>query len=70
METREIGRDDQRMARQKLHIIRQQELAARLAREGKAEAARQARARLITMLNELDVMDQRAALPGLGGRAA
>jgi hypothetical protein len=70
METREIGRDHQRMARHKLRIIRQQELAARLVREGKADAARQARASLIAMLNELDVMEQRAVLSGLEEGAA
>jgi hypothetical protein len=70
METRDISHQDQRIARLKLSIIRQQELAAKLAREGKPERASQARARLIAMLNELDLLEERVA-PGIsGGRAA
>jgi hypothetical protein len=70
METLDIKHEDQRIARLKLGIIRQQELAAKLVREGKAERARQARARLLAMLNELDVLEDRAVLSVLGGRAA
>ena len=70
METLDIKPQDQRIARLKLGIIRQQELAAKLVREGKAERARQARAKLLAMLNELDVLEERAVLSVLGGRAA
>jgi hypothetical protein len=69
METREISHRDQRIARLKLGIVRQQELAAKQAREGKQERARQARARLIAMLNELDLLEERVA-PGAPGEHA
>jgi hypothetical protein len=39
----------------KLRIIQQQERAAKLARLGKAEAARAARSRLLILLNQLDI---------------
>jgi hypothetical protein len=46
----------------KLAIIRQQELAGRLFRQGDPDGARQARAKLFNMTNRLEVME--AMLPG------
>lgn len=63
METREIDCEDRRVASQKLRIIRQQETVARLFREGKPERARQARAKLFAMLNQLDLMEERSGPP-------
>jgi hypothetical protein len=58
MEARQIDHSDQGIAAHKLRIIRQQEIAAQLVRAGEAERARQARAKLFAMLNQLDVMEQ------------
>ena len=66
MEVRTIDRDASRIAQRKLRIVRVQETAAALARKGGAERARRERAKLIKLLNELDVME---ALRG-GGKAA
>jgi hypothetical protein len=58
MEIREIDHTDRRIAAHKVRIIRQQEIAAQLVRAGEAERARQARAKLFAMLNQLDLMEQ------------
>jgi hypothetical protein len=63
MDAREISSDDQQIARQKLRILRQQEIAAELARMGQAEQARQARTKLLVMLDQLDLMEERAVVP-------
>lgn len=60
MEAREINRENHRIAEQKLRIIRQQEIAATLVRAGQSERARQARAKLFAMLNQLDLMEEHA----------
>jgi hypothetical protein len=59
MDAREISSEDQQIARQKLRILRQQEIAAALARMGRVEQARQARAKLLVMLDQLDLMEER-----------
>ena len=41
----------------KLLILRQQELAARLVREGKRSRARDARAKLLALLNRLELIE-------------
>lgn len=45
-----------KIAEQKLLIIGQQELAAKLFRNGRRERARQARAKLIQLLFQIDLM--------------
>lgn len=57
MEARIINRDANRIAQYKLHIIRQQQIAAELARKGQAERARRERAKLFKLLNELELME-------------
>lgn len=59
MDAREISSEDQQIARQKLRILRQQEIAAKLARMGQVEQARQARCKLLAMLDQLDLMEER-----------
>jgi hypothetical protein len=56
MEVRTPRRDDE--AELKLLIIRQQELAAELARKGNEPKAKAARARLLALLNQLDLMQR------------
>lgn len=57
METRQTNQEDQGIAKLKLHIIRQQEIVARLVRDRQSERARQARAKLFAMLNQLELME-------------
>ena len=45
------------VAEVKFRIVQQQELAARLVRAGDADGARQARAKLIMLVNKLDVLE-------------
>jgi hypothetical protein len=55
MRTQRTGRPQDAAAELKLRIIQQQEKAAKLARLGKAEAARAAPGKLLIMLNQLDL---------------
>jgi hypothetical protein len=57
MEARTVIREATPIAQCKLRIIRLQERAAELARNGEAEAARRERAKLLKSLHELDVME-------------
>jgi hypothetical protein len=57
MEARAIARDASQIAQCKLHIIRQQQIVAEFARNGEAEHARRERAKLLKLLNELDLME-------------
>jgi signal transduction histidine kinase len=61
MEIKFVNPTEHRIADQKLRIIRQQELAAALVRSGEDERARQARAKLLSMLSELDLMEETLA---------
>jgi hypothetical protein len=58
MDAREISSEEQQIAKQKLRILRQQEIAAELARMGQVDEARQARCKLLAMLDQLDVMEE------------
>jgi hypothetical protein len=60
MEVRPIHRDANRIADHKLRIIRQQELAAELARKGERERARRERAKIFQLLYQLDVLEAAA----------
>lgn len=62
MEARTIDRAINRIAEQKLLIVRQQHLAAELARNGEHERARQARAKLFQLLNRYDLMREMSAV--------
>jgi hypothetical protein len=66
MEARTIDRAASAIAQHRLRIVRLQERAADLARNGDVAAARSERTKLLKLLNELDVME---ALRDLG-RAA
>jgi hypothetical protein len=61
MEARTIDHAANRIAEQKLLIIRQQHLAAELARNGRSEEARRARAKLLKLLNQYDLMRETSA---------
>jgi hypothetical protein len=63
MEIKLVNPTKHRIAAQKLRIIRQQELAAALVRSGEDERARAARAKLLSMLSELDLMEETLAQP-------
>jgi hypothetical protein len=58
MEVRTINLHDNRVAKLKLGVIQQQGLAAKLVRQGDPERARQARARLLHLMFELDVLQE------------
>ncbi len=60
MEARTIKPYEKALAELKLHIIRQRELAAALVRQGSREAARQARAKLLGMMFQLDRMQEQS----------
>jgi hypothetical protein len=60
MEARTIKPYEKALAELKLHIIRQRELAAALVRQGNREAARQARAKLLGMMFQLDRMQEQS----------
>jgi hypothetical protein len=57
MEARTVDRDATVVAQRKLQLIRQQQLVAELARKGRAEQARRERAKLLALLNELDLIE-------------
>ena len=57
MKARTIDRDATVIAGRKLQLIRQQQIVAELARKGRAEQARRERAKLLALLNELDLME-------------
>jgi hypothetical protein len=57
MRARVAERRANAVAELKLRIIRQQEIAAKYARNGKAAKALAARAKLLTMLNQLDLLE-------------
>ena len=63
MEIKFVSPAEHQIALQKLRIIRQQELAASLVRSGQDECAREARARLLSMLSELDLMQEALGRP-------
>ena len=58
MEVRTINLHDNMVAKLKLRVIQQQGLAAALIRQGDPERARQARARLLHFMFELDVLQE------------
>jgi hypothetical protein len=60
MEARTIKPHEEAPAELKLQIVRQRELAAALVRQGSREAARQARAKLLEMMFQLDRMQERS----------
>jgi hypothetical protein len=57
MRTRSLDQHKNPAAELKLLIIRQQELAAKLARQGKQSKASVARVKLLVMMNQLDIID-------------
>jgi hypothetical protein len=57
MHIRDIDREHARIVRQKVLIVRQQELTAKLHRAGKNPKARAAREKLYGMLNRLDALE-------------
>jgi hypothetical protein len=60
IETRTIKPQEKALAELKLRIIRQRELAAALVRQGSREAARQARAKLLGMMFQFDLMQEQS----------
>jgi hypothetical protein len=60
MEASTIKPHEKAPAELKLHIVRQRELAAALVRQGRREAARQARAKLLGMMFQLDRMQEQS----------
>jgi len=58
MEARTIDVAAATIAEHKLLIIRQQQLAAELARKGESDRARQVRAKLFQLLYQLDLMQE------------
>ena len=63
MEPRTINRTENVLAEHKLLIIRQQEIAAELARRGQRERAKEARGNLLRLLNQLDLLQELSAIP-------
>ena len=61
MHIRDIDREHARIVRQKLLIVRQQELTAKLHRAGQKPKARAAREKLYVMLNRLDALEATAS---------
>lgn len=61
MKAREIDREQSRISKRKLLIVRQQALVAQLHRAGKERQARTARGKLIQMLNHLDTLEALAS---------
>jgi hypothetical protein len=57
MQVQDFGREGSLIARHKFDVIRQQELAAELARQGRCEEARAARAKLLQLLFKLDCIE-------------
>jgi hypothetical protein len=57
MQVGNFGGDGSAIANQKFEIIRQRALAAELARQGRSEEARSARARLLQLLFKLDCLE-------------
>jgi hypothetical protein len=64
MKARSQARGDA-IAELKMRVIRQQELAAKLVRQGKPGAAA-ARAKLLVLLNQLDVLEHCSSTPQHG----
>jgi len=54
---------DNPITEQRLLVMRQQEIVAKLARAGQKQGAREARGKLFALLNQLDLM-QELSLPG------
>jgi hypothetical protein len=60
MEARTIKPHEKALAELKLHVVQQRELAAALVRQGSREAGRQARAKLLGMMFQLDRMQEQS----------
>jgi hypothetical protein len=63
MKVRSNERRGDAIAELKLVIIRQQELCAKLVRQGKRNPAQAARAELLVMLNQLDMLEHCSSQP-------